>query len=206
MKTLRAALVAAVSSTLLVACGGGPRLEAGKESAAQAAFLASKAANGPGGSYTAAGIAPLDATDLTLNCAVSGTATLTNIVSHADVSNDQVTASQSFDLTYVGCSNDGETIMNGKLAVTRSAFVDRDTQTVKAELSLDGRVDLSGNVDDFLAMDLVIAVDVSGAEGNQQVTVNMDGTVANSSGTYTYAGEIVNITRDGSFHVHVSQG
>ncbi|MCI0572519.1 MAG: hypothetical protein L0Y66_17330 [Myxococcaceae bacterium] len=101
----------------------------------------------------------------------------------------------SFDLVYAGCSHDGKTFRDGTMTVQKKVVATTNPVSVKAELTVKGQVNYSGEVDDFLKVDVVQTVSVDAlTRTSGKVTVTLDGTIENSTGTYVYANETIELT------------
>jgi predicted heme/steroid binding protein len=179
------ALAAGVS-----ACGGGAPFQPGKEAAAHAVYDSSQAADGSGGGHYAQGAGI--SLSVSLDCAKKGTATLKDL-RVALALEEGVAMQTGFNLAFGGCSHDGKTFRDGTLAVTKQLRVDENGMRVR--LTLKGRVNYSGEIGDFVDVDVTQELNatlLTATSGNVRVT--LDGTVENSTGTYVFDHEELEVT------------
>jgi len=173
----------ALGAFVLVGCGGRP-LAANKEAAAGAVFQASRGALGaPGMLAQVMSSAALG--EIKVNCQRGGSVAIKFTV---DASGEQTGI--GYDLVYDGCSFDGHSSMRGTLHMT---FETVTTETsVALALHLVGKVSFSGEISDFVDVDITENV-TAGELTSPGVTVSLtlDGAITTSSGTYTFADEIV---------------
>jgi hypothetical protein len=173
-------LFVAVGAAMLIACGGKP-LAANKEAAAQALFGASQGTSAQRASSGANGAAVFS---VTVNCASSGKMSF-----NYDVSGTDQSAMASYDLVFDGCSQDGKNWMTGHL---NTAMTASSSSEFSMDLTLAGRVSFSGEVSDFVDANVtesITATALSATTGS--VTIQLNGTITTSSGTYTYANEAI---------------
>lgn len=188
--------ILAVASAALVACGGGAKLGGGKEGAAQALFEASQPA-GKGGQGNllqalASGAAGIDA-EVSVDCAQGGSVKL-----KLDLNSiDQTSGSFKYELEYKGCNEDGANEFDGKMTM-EFKFATDGTTTAKVELKLKGKIEISGEIDDFIDADVTETIDVTATGANSgSVTVKLNGTIKTSEESYTYTNESITITVGG---------
>jgi hypothetical protein len=193
---IRMSLVAACTA-LLAACGGGAKLQ-NKQEAANAAFAASQGANGANGSLFR--LAQQNAgsnIEVTVSCPKAGKATI-----HYDIDGTGGTGATSlkFTLSYDSCSYNGKNTMNGSMAVTMNANVSSSSVTV--DLTMKGKVTFTGEVDDFVDVNVVETVDASklAAGEGATVSVKLNGTIATSSQSHTFNQEAVTVSAGGDVH------
>lgn len=182
---IRVALV--LGAMVLVGCGGRP-LAANKEAAAGALFQSSRGASSAQGALaqvlnSGAGTQ----TEVRVSCPRGG-----NVAIRLDVTSG-TTTSLTYDLVYDGCNYDGRTSMRGTMHMTMDLTSGGTTAAIA--LHLQGRIELSGEISDFVdanVTETVTMTDLSSPSGT--VTVTLDGTISTSSGTYTYTNEVITIT------------
>lgn len=182
--------IALVTALGLVGCGGRP-LAPGKEAAAGALFQTSRGTNGATGMLAQVMNAGAGAQiDIKVGCARSGTVAIKVTV---DAANPQ--SSFAYDLTYDGCSYDGHTSMKGTLHMTFDVLA--TSTSAQLALHLSGRIELWGEVSDHLDVDVTETVFASDlTTSGPSVSLVLNGTISDSSGTYAFADETVTI--DGS--------
>lgn len=179
----------AVAALALSACGGAAKVGGGKQGAAQALH----AMSAPTKESANRAASPINTTDLDVTCAKGGTAKLSNFAATVDLTNGTKVV-QSFTMDLAACglasSDAGEALYTGTVQVAQSVIT--DASGVHVEQSFKGKVTISGAFNDFLDSDISEKVDVSqlGASGN--VSVVLKGSLATSSGSYTYD-ETVNV-------------
>lgn len=184
--------VVAVASLGLFACGGGARIADNKEAAASAAFAASRGANSTSGSLRGLPMFPALTTATTVDCPNGGTAS-----TRIDANGIDSEGNAAFSLTYDNCNWDGATAMSGTVNVGMS-FVFDSSSSFSMSLSLQGRVNFSGEISDFVDMNITETIDASRlSETSGTVSIVLDGTITTSSNTYTYDNETVVVTADG---------
>lgn len=186
----------------LSACGPGAKVGGGKQGAAQA-LMAASAPTKAGSDKASGGVDLTGAVSYT--CPEGGNAQLQDFTT--DVSTGTtVSVSQKFNIVYQGCglakSEAGTAAYDGTLAVVQKVVTGAAGVTVEQTFS--GKVTIGGAFDDFLDVSATQKIDVAslGANGGS-VSMHLDGTVADTSGSYTY-NEQVDVTA-GSIVVDVSQ-
>jgi hypothetical protein len=190
MNRATASLLFSSLAVLSTACGpAGAPLGNGKTGAAQALFHAMRPAttepSAAGGS--GAGIDVISTSEVKGRS--GGTATVTFNVSVDQTGGSTVTVKRS--IKYADFSDDGKTRYHGTLAV--DLLVQATTGSAVVKYSTKGRVDLTGEVADFIDADTSLEVnttDLSSSAGNASVKLN--GAVITSGGTYNYANEAIN--------------
>jgi hypothetical protein len=180
--------VLAAATAALVACGGsGAKLGGGKEGAAKALVEASQpAAKGGNGNLLQAianGAASLGA-EVKVDCAKSGSVTL-----KLDVTSiGQTSGSFKYNLEYNGCSQDGINEFDGDMSMEFSVSTN-GTTSASIAMRLKGKIEISGEIDDFVDADVTETIDVSATGATTgSVTVKMSGSIKTSSESFTYDG------------------
>ncbi len=174
MGALRVGLVAVL---LLVGCGRGPAsLGGGSEGAAQALGQASSALSRP--------VANLgfDLANLGLAIDVEGRGGGTARVTYKMLASVEAGATE-MAVTYKRYSDDGLSFYDGVLAMKTSAEVGE--AMVGAQLGVKGKLTLSGELEDFLEVDVAEAVTVA----EDAVALSLDGFISTRTGSYTYGGQ-----------------
>ena len=196
MNRLTAAVVFTSLAGLLTACGQGAPLGDGKRGAAKAAYTAMRpAADSDSGSswnpLSAAG-QPVDVSlSTTVSGKSSGTATVALDVSTSS-SGSATDVGLRKNITYNEFSDDGKTRYNGSLKVELLVATDSNSASVK--LKAQGRVTLSGEVEDVLDIDTVIEVAATSYDsGAASASVRLNGHITTRSGRYDYVNESVAI-------------
>jgi len=135
-------------------------------------------------------------------CPQGGSASLNNFALSVNGTEAGGVVAQKFTLTYVNCglakSEVGIAIYNGSFEVSQR--IEGSSAGGTIEQSFKGRVTLSGAFDDFLEADVKQRVAAS-ALGQGTASVKLEGTLKNSSGTYTYAEDL---TLSGDLPVEVA--
>ncbi|HYV46268.1 MAG TPA: hypothetical protein VFA20_15470 [Myxococcaceae bacterium] len=182
--------IALVAALGLVGCGGRP-LAPGKEAAAGALFQSSRGTMGTPGMLAQLWNAGAGTqTQIKVGCPRGGSVAI-NI--NVDASNPGT--SIAYDLTYDGCNFDGHTGMRGTLHMTFDLVT--GSTSVQLALHLKGRIEFSGDISDFIDVDVtetVVQNDLTAGSTNVAVTLN--GSITDRSGTYAFANETLTI--DGS--------
>jgi hypothetical protein len=186
----------------LTACGPGAKMAPGKDSAAQALYGASGAASKGQDPYGQ----PIDfSLSATYNCREGGTAKLSGFQAVTDFTGGGVSVGQGFDIAYNNCgavkTRYGVAILNGTWNVTQGVVT--GTSSVNVQQSFKGKILYQGAMDDYLDADITQTVAVAATEQTGgSVSMVLVGSLANSSGTYTYD-ESVSVTA-GDIDVQVS--
>jgi hypothetical protein len=189
---IRISLVAACTA-LLAACGGGAKLQ-NKQEAANAAFAASQGTKSAQGSLLQ--LAQQNAglnVDVTVSCPKSGKATISYQLDTTGGSGSGSAALQ-FKLTYDNCSYTGETAMSGAMNVVMG--VEASGTSFAANISMKGKITFTGEVNDFVDVDVVQTVDASklGTTDGGSVTIKLRGTITTSTQPYSYRDETITVT------------
>lgn len=191
MKTMMTVAIAAFSAMSMFACGGGAnaKVGGGKEGAAQA--LAAASAPTKASSDRAA--TPADLTgDIDWACPHGGTAKLSGFQDVNVQGGVGVSVAQAFRVTYDNCglaqSDVGTAIYSGTLDVTQKVDVSADGVFLDQELK--GRLTIGGAFNDFLDTNVTQRVAVTALDGNGTVSMELKGSLSNSSGSYDYDGSI----------------
>jgi len=185
----RLSLVVACTS-LLAACGGGAKLKPGKENAAAAAYAASQGAGGAQGSLLDLARQNAGAQlDLAVDCPKGGQAKI-----HYIVDGTAASGAVNFTLTYAGCNYNGKTQLNGTLSTSMTLAI--NSTSVALNVKMTGRVDFSGEISDFVDINVTETVGASKLNTTQgaSVSVTFDGSIKTSTETYTYNHEAINVT------------
>lgn len=190
----------ALAAVALVGCGAGRPLAPGKEAAAGALFQSSRGATGtPGMLAQVMSSGAGTFTSVKVNCPHGGTVAIAFTV---DAANPQ--ASIAYDLAYDGCSFDGHTSMKGTLHMTYDIVT--SGTSVDLAMNLSGRLEFWGDISDHLDVDVTETVHQSDLSSpTPTVSLTLNGTISDSSGTYTYANEVVTIDGSG-FEAAPAQG
>ena len=203
MKRFVRMTVLAAAAAALTACGGGAKLGGGKQGAAQALYQAS-ASTSEGGQTAgqrirsiameraravASGVQDIDISgEIEVECTKGGSASMKLDIAGGDTSGKLV-----FDISYDDCSEDGVNSIDGDMKMT--FFFDFDfenSDSFEMKLGMQGKIEFSGDVDDFIDADVIQYVGINGTSG--QVTVKIDGKIATSTDSYTYANESFNFS------------
>lgn len=192
MKSLIQMTVIAALAATLAACGGGAKLKPGKENAAAALFMASQGLGQTGSPIDLAGQGAAPSLDVTVSCPRGGKLTF-----HLVVDGTSTSGGVQFELRYDGCNTNGRTSMTGALTTTFTTVV--NGSSVSTALQLKGRVNFSGDISDFIDVNITETMDVTELSASQGVSVSLvlNGSIQTSSATYTYTNETINITAGG---------
>jgi hypothetical protein len=187
---VRMTLLAAAAASL-AACGGGAKLGGGKQGAAQALFQASSPASKKGANAMQRLAAGLSISE-TVDCSKGGSVTLTIDEDNIFTSDNEVAL--AYDVEYDGCSEDGKNELDGEMTI--GFYIGTDGHSsAEIALALKGRVDISGEVDDFVEADVVEYIGFNGT--SSQVTLVLDGTIETSESKYTYNEETITFSATG---------
>jgi hypothetical protein len=149
----------------------------------------------------ARGITTLSGTETTVDCSLGGTATLTLDI--AGMMDPQTTGEFAYKVKYNDCQEgayddpstpavENEAIrMTGEMNISMKydfAYTDT-TADGTVEMHLKGRVDFSGAIADFIEADVSEYIVFSALDGGTggSVSLELEGTIAISGGSYTYA-------------------
>ena len=187
MNRASASVLVAGLALVSFACGpAGAPLGQGKQGAAQALFHAMRPASAEPGAAGSSGQGIDVFSSSTVKGRAGGLATV-----NFDISVDQTTGtnvSVKRTIKYADFSDDGKTRYNGSLAV--DLLVQTTSTSALVKYSIKGRIDLSGEVGDFLDADTqleVNATQLSASDGT--ASVKMNGSVTTSAGVYQYSNE-----------------
>jgi len=192
--------VLAAATAALVACGGsGAKLGGGKEGAAQALFEASQpAGKGGQGNLLQALASGVTSAEVSVDCAQGGSVKLKLDLSAID----QTSGSFKYELEYNGCNEDGVNEFDGKMKM-EFKFAS-STTSASVELKLKGKIEISGEINDYLDADVTETIDVAATGANSgSVTVKLNGTIKTSTESYTYTNESITITVGGELPAEV---
>ena len=182
VKILSFALVAMV----LTACGGG--IES-KEDAAKALQRLAFATNNAGGKKASPGGALSGGMTITVD-GKEGSATLTYAI-------DTETGLFTADVTYDEFSADGENTFDGNLATTMKFSMDLENLLagMSLDLTMKGEVEMSGEYDASLEVDVLFSMKVSDLENldGASVKVTIDGRVAADGKEFVFDNESMTI-------------
>jgi hypothetical protein len=190
----------------LVACGPGAKIGNGKQGAAEALFAAGQpAATSMGNTNTQ----PVNFTltgDTSIACRFGGSAALKAFSIVTDTGSSGVTSGAKFTLEYDHCgavqSSAGTAIYDGSFDVTQSVATASDSVAIIQTFK--GKVTVGGAFDDFLQADVSENVATSALTATSGgVSVNLVGTLADSSGSYDF-NESVSVTA-GNLSVQVTK-
>lgn len=188
MKSPLRIAAALASLSVVFGCGGGAKLAPGKDNAASAVFMTSQGANStPHSIYRLAQENIGGGLDVTVSCQHGG-----NVTIHYTVNVSPGSTGLSFDLRYSGCNYDGKTSLDGTMSVTESVVTGASTASVSLQLS--GRVNFSGAISDFVSADVTEQVATGDLNGVTSASITLNGTVSDSSGTYTYNNETISVS------------
>lgn len=211
MKTFRKMLIPLVLSAMAAACGssnndddndnGGDsaKLGGGKQGAAKALHQANRPVRGESSGFGQGLVAmaqPNVSSERTEPGAAGGKAIVketVNVAATGDIRVESV-------IQYVDYSEDGKNRFNGTM--TDTVVVSAASGTGEVLLTSKGRVQITGEVTDFLDANATLKVggaEISATTGD--VSMNIRGTLTTSSGTHTYADEAISIEVDGSLPV-----
>ncbi|MCP3139458.1 hypothetical protein [Pyxidicoccus xibeiensis] len=210
MKTFRKLLFPLVLSVMASACGGsdkdddtgdgsGAKLGGGKQGAAKALHQANRPVRGESSGFGQGLVAmalPDVSSERTEPGAAGGKALVketVNVAATGDIRVESV-------IQYVDYSEDGKNRFNGTM--TDTVVVSASSGTGEVLLTSKGRVQITGEVTDFLDANATLKVggaEISATTG--EVSMNIRGTLTTSSGVHTYADEAISIVADGTLPV-----
>ena len=198
LRLTRSTLLASLALALTACGGSGAKLAGGKEGAAQALFMASQASSSAlsaastGRRVSAASTRP--SMDMSVDCAKGGKVSLRfDVDESADYSQGGEFA---YELDYDGCNQDGRNAFDGTLLTSLVTDV-VDSESFSLATKLKGKLDISGEVDDFIDADITQLVDFDLEDieaGAGTVVVRLSGTIRTSTATYTYDGTPLTVT------------
>lgn len=201
IRIIRLSLLAAAASAL-VACGGGPKLGGGKDGAAKALFVASQNSNNALQRATQAlpgrELASYANTvgEFPVKCAKSGElkVKIDFLTYLEDIKNGEF----KYEVEFNDCNEDGVNALDGKLAIEFKAV----PGTGEVSLKFKGKVEFSGEVDDYIDVDVTLAVSGRGLDQTSgTVGITLTGKIKTSEETYTYDGSPLTITVEGGLPI-----
>jgi hypothetical protein len=208
IRFIRLSLLAA-AATALVACGGGPKLGGGKEGAAKAMFVASQSSNSALMRATGQAL-PVQALasyanstvgEIPFKCAKSGD--LKVIIDFATYLQDIEKGEFKYEVEFNDCNEDGVNTLDGKLAIELKAAAGFGEVSLKFK----GEVEFSGEVDDYIDVDVTLAVSQRVLDQTSgTVGITLTGTIKTSEATYTYDGSPLTITVEGGLPIAEGEG
>jgi hypothetical protein len=181
----------ALAAVALVGCGGRP-LAPGKEAAAGALFQSSRGASGtPGMLAQVMNSGVGNFTEVKVSCPHGGQVAIQFTVNVTDPQ-----ASITYDLVYDGCSFDGHTSMKGTLHMTYD--ITTSGPSVDLAMNLNGHIEFWGDISDHIDANITETVHQGDLNSPAtSVSITLDGTISNSSGTYTFDNEVLVINGSG---------
>lgn len=189
MKKLFIVSCSAAMAFVLVGCGGGKALPEGKEGAANALAMVSQAMAYLGNTQSELTSGATYDSSGTGNCPQGGTIGWT---SHYQTEGTGAGTFQ-YALDYNACNVDGKTAMEGNITYDMSSQTGGGTSSF--DYVMNGRVDFSGDIEDFLEVDIHYVGTVTTTGSNQyQYSVTLDGTITNSTGSYDFDNEAMNVS------------
>lgn len=174
----------AAAATFLFACGGGAKFAPTKEAAAQGLFGASqKSPSSTSASWLNEAVSAAQfSLTRTVDCEKGGKVGIT-----VDSSTVGAGGAFGFNLNFDNCSRDGNTRMSGSLRTTIS-FVTDTTSTFDLNIAVKGRVNFSGEIDDFIEADVVQSVSLAAFnQTSGSVSISLSGTIKTTEGSHTYS-------------------
>lgn len=168
----------------LMACGPGAKIATGKQGAAEALFAASR----PTKSAADKSQTPADIGTITWNCPKGGTAELSAAGAGINIGGGNTSVGLKLNLKYNGCgladSDAGIAVYNGSLTLTQSVQV--VSSSVSIEQSFAGKVLVQGAFDDYLDANVKQIISAAALESGATVDMKLQGSIATSSGSYTF--------------------
>jgi hypothetical protein len=209
IRMIRYSLLAA-AATALVACGGGPKLGGGKEGAAKAMFVASQNSNAALQRATTGQALPIrelasyaDNTvgEFLVKCAKSGE--LKVKIDFLTYLEDIEKGEFKYEVEFNDCNEDGLNALDGNLAIEFKTV----PGTIDVSLKFKGKVEFSGEVDDYIDADVTLAVSSRGLDQTTgSVGITLTGEIETSEATYTYDGSPLTITVEGGLPIAEGEG
>lgn len=183
MKTIKMCL-ALGAALAFAACGPGAKIGNDKQGAVEALY----AASGPTAGSTDAAGQPINITlngEASVSCRYGGTATFKNF----SVVTDSGNAGAKFSMAYDHCgatkSSAGIATFDGAFDVTQSIVT--SSSSANLQQTFKGKVTVGGAFDDFLQADITESIDATKLTATSgSVAFVLKGTLADSSGNYTY--------------------
>jgi hypothetical protein len=199
LRPVRSVLLASLALALTACGGSGAKLAGGKEGAAQALFMATQAGSGAmaaaGSGRRVSATSVMPEMDMSVDCAEGGKVSMRfDFDESADYANGGELA---YTLDYDDCSQDGRNSFDGSLLNTMVTDVDAGGESFSMAMKLEGKLDISGEVDDFVEADITQSMDFDFEDvqaGTGTVVVRLTGTIKTSTATYTYDGSPLTVT------------
>jgi hypothetical protein len=191
-RTARLSLLPLLGLSALAAAGcggGGAKLGGGREGAAQAVYQATQV-SGRGSGQARQGLNGA-ALEVSTSCTHGGTAALR--LDTAAAPTDPSSPAFTYDVAYRGCNEDGRNTLDGTLR-TALALAASTSGRIELTQHVKGRLDIRGEVDDFVDADVTVVVVVDASSQTEAtVSVRMTGSITTSTERHTYAGETLRI-------------
>jgi hypothetical protein len=202
IRIIRLSLLAA-AATALVACGSGPKLGGGKEGAAKAMFVASQNSNtalqrATGQALPVQALASYANTvgEFAVKCAKSGE--LKVKIDFLTYLEDIEKGEFKYEVEFNDCNEDGLNALDGKLAIEFKVV----PGTIDVSLKFKGKIEFSGEVDDYIDTEVTLAVSGRGLDQTSgTVGITLTGKIKTSEETYTYDGSPLTITVEGGLPI-----
>jgi hypothetical protein len=203
IRIIRLSLMAAAATALVACGGGGPKLGGGKDGAAKAMFVASQSSNSAlqratGQALPVQALASYANTvgDIPIKCAKSGE--LKVKIDFLTYLEDIEKGEFKYEVEFNDCNEDGVNALDGKLAIEFKVV----PGTINVSLKFKGKVEFSGEVDDYIDTDVTLAVSGGGLDQHSgTVGLTLTGTIKTSEATYTYDGSPLTITVEGGLPI-----
>lgn len=192
MNAIRLSMIAAVALTL-TACGGA-KLGGGKQGAAEALFQASGPASSARGAAARLYTSGATSVETKVQGQKSGSVTLS-----IDTSSTSNIGDLAMTLKYDNFSDDGKNYYSGQMTMTMhfDFNITDTTASGSVALTMKGRVDISGEISDFVDADVTETVAFNALKDQSgTVSIKLNGTIATSSESYVYTNEEVTFTAD----------
>jgi hypothetical protein len=129
--------------------------------------------------------------DLSVDCKEGGKVSM--VLDVSDSFEGDGSGSFSYALDYDDCSQDGINAFDGKLL---THFVSEAVagESLSMAQKYKGKLDISGDIDDFVEADVTQLMDIDADAGTTTVVVRLSGTIKTSTATYTYDGSPLTVT------------
>jgi len=183
-------VILGVTAVGLMACGPGAKIGGGSDGAAQAFFMGSKATKAGSDKATT----PVDLTGaVSWSCPEGGKAELNGFGIGINTGGGTADVTQSFTVKYDNCgvakADVGTAVFNGSWTVSQA--ITTTSTSVDVDQSIKGNVKVQGAFDDFLDVDISQKISVTAlGTGSGAVNMDLNGSITDSSGTFTYAGSL----------------
>jgi hypothetical protein len=105
--------------------------------------------------------------------------------------------SLTYDITYNDCNEDGKNAYDGTMRTVMNGYASYDggVANVSMTYKLKGRLDISGEVSDFVNADVTMTMNATASSAHSgSVDITINGSIATSSDRYVYNNEHINIT------------